>query len=199
MMLLGQDSFRRSLDSGWGRASDGQQWAADANTPARRSAFSVEEEGGQIEGQQSGLTAYNAVLGPVATNVDITATVSLDSFGAESNVGIVARWQNTSTWYKAQLDGSSLILAKGQAGAVSYLATMPLPASACRWYHLRLRATGTRLQARAWPQGSAEPTTWLTVADTARPLLSGHVGIRALLADGQTASITSFIARSIQP
>src|SRR5690606_8987916 len=49
------------------------------------------------------------------------------------------------------------------------------------WYHLRMSTIGSRIRARGWRDGDAEPAGWqVDVADTSLPG-AGRVGVRANL------------------
>src|SRR5207244_10397838 len=103
---LGTDTFQRPNQAHWGTASDGQTWDGDANT---QSVFSISGNTGVVS--NTGSSSYSAVLGPTASNAEVYATGSLSSFSS-SNFGDVLRWTDGNNWYKAFIDGSSLILQK---------------------------------------------------------------------------------------
>ena len=80
-VTLSQDTFRRTNQSFWGTASDGQTWGGDASS---RSAFSISGNAGLVS--HTGSLSYSAVLGPTAANAEVYATGSLSSF-SNSNFG----------------------------------------------------------------------------------------------------------------
>lgn len=52
---------------------------------------------------------------------------------------------------------------------------------------IRVRREGTRIQAKAWPSASAEPSSWaFDRTDSTPMLIKGRVGLRALANDGCT-------------
>ncbi len=186
--ILAEDSFTgRTTSSVWGRASDGHLWGGDANAAA---GFSVENGEGQIEGTG----AFDAVLGPVTANADVTVEGSLERFeGGGTNMGVVLRWKDTKNWHKAYLDGSMLVIARSVAGQITALASIPFPALGGLCYRIRFRAVGTRLWAKAWPMLAPEPAWWLGVSDNS--FGEGRSGIRVLLQPDCDARISSFVAR----
>jgi hypothetical protein len=155
--------------------------------------FSITGDRGQLA--NGGSTPYNAVLGPAAGDVQVTFSGSMTSF-ANANIGAVLRWTDTNDWYKAYLNGSSLVVQKKVSGSYTTLGTAPFLAMANASYSLRFQAVGTTLSAKAWPTGGAEPPGWLvTVTDSS--FASGQSGLRTQLQTGIAASYTSFIAQNL--
>jgi streptogramin lyase len=186
---LGTDTFHRANQALWGTAADGQTWGGDANTA---SAFSVSANAGLVK--NTGGTSYSAVLGPTATDSEVTATGSLTTF-TNSNLGDVLRWTDGNNWYKAYLDGTNLVIQKKVAGATTVLGTAPLAAAAGTSYTIHFRVVGSTLTANAWPSSGSEPAGWMiTATDTS--LASGQAGLR-FLTQGGTATITSFQAAQV--
>jgi len=186
--ILGQDTFQRANQAFWGTASDGQVWQGDANMV---SAFSIAGNSGRLT---NGTTSYSAVLGPAATNADVVVSGSISSF-ASNNFGPVLRWTDGNNWYKAYIDGSSLIIQKKVNGTATTLATVSFAASAGTVYTLHFRVSGTTLSANVWPATGSEPAGWMATA-TDSSLASGQCGLR-LLSQSATATITSFVARAL--
>lgn len=185
---LAQDTFKRANQQYWGNASDGQTWAGDANTS---SVFSISNNTGKLA---NGGTAYNAVLGPVATNAEVIFSGSISSF-TNTNLGAVLRWKDTNNWYKAYISGGSLVIQKKINGTNTTLKTVPFAATAGTSYSIDFSVVGTTLSANAWPTGTTEPAGWMATA-TDSSLVSGNCGLRIQLQSGITATITSFQAVS---
>jgi streptogramin lyase len=186
---LGTDTFQRANQSLWGKASDGQTWGGDANS---RSVFSISGNAGVVS--DTGGASYSAVLGPTAANAEVYATASLSSFSS-SNFGDVLRWTDGNNWYKAFVDGSSLIIQKRVAGTTTILASVPFTASAGVSYTIHFRVVGSTLTANVWAASASEPSGWMvTAGDSA--LTSGSCGLRLLTQRG-TVTVTSFQAKSL--
>ncbi|HYX51016.1 MAG TPA: hypothetical protein VE843_14815, partial [Ktedonobacteraceae bacterium] len=185
---LAQDTFERANEQHWGNASDGQTWAGDANTS---SVFSISNNTGKLA---NGGTAYNAVLGPVATNAEVIFSGSISSF-TNTNLGAVLRWKDTNNWYKAYISGGSLVIQKKINGTNTTLKTVPFAATAGTSYSIDFSVVGTTLSANAWPTSTTEPAGWMATA-TDSSLVSGNCGLRIQLQSGITATITSFQAVS---
>jgi hypothetical protein len=183
---LAQDSFQRPNQALWGTASDGQTWGADANTA---SAFSIVNNAGQVS---NGSGLFNAVLGSTASDAEVLFSGSMSSY-TNSNLGAVLRWTDTNNWYKAYINGSSLVVQKKVSGATTILGSVPFTATPGTSYTLRFRVVGTTLFARVWQTGTTEPGSWMiTVTDTT--FSSGFCGLRLLAQNGAIARYTSFLA-----
>jgi hypothetical protein len=184
---LARDTFVRADQSYWGTASNGQAWGGDANTLG---IFSISGNAGQIANGTG--TAVSAVLGPLCTTAEVTLTASVSRF-ANANVGPVLRWQDDSNWYKAYIDGTSLLLQKRVGGTRTNLAIRPFAASAGTAYNLRFRAVGAVLSVNVWAAGSTEPSGWMLTA-TDSTFASGRCGLRAQTVAGITVRVTAFLA-----
>ena len=184
--LLAQDTFQRPNQALWGTASDGHTWGGDANTI---SVFSIVNNTGQVS---NGSTSYSAVLGPVATDAEVLFSGSMSKF-SNTNLGAVLRWTNGNNWYKAYIDGASLVVQKKVNGATTILGSTPFAAIAGTSYTLRFRVVGTTLYARVWQTGTTEPATWMIMV-TDSSFSSGYCGLRMLAQNGTTATYTSFVA-----
>jgi len=111
---LAQDTFQRPNQALWGTASDGHTWGGDANTV---SAFSILNNTGQIS---NGNGIYNAVLGSTATDAEVLFSGSMSSY-SNTNLGSVLRWSNTNNWYKAYINGTTLVVQKKVNGATTII------------------------------------------------------------------------------
>jgi hypothetical protein len=124
----------------------------------------------------------------------VYATGSLSSFSG-SNFGDVLRWTDGNNWYKAYIDGGSLIVQKKVNGVASTLASVPFSATAGIAYTIHFRVVGSTLSANVWASSGSEPTGWMvTVSDSS--LTSGYCGLRLLTQSG-TVTMTSFQAKSL--
>ncbi|HTK07832.1 MAG TPA: hypothetical protein VL485_11730 [Ktedonobacteraceae bacterium] len=185
---LAQDTFHRANQSFWGTASDGQTWGADANATT---AFSVANNTGLVTNAS---LSYSAVLGPAIADSDALLTGSINNF-TNNNFGPVLRFTDGNNWYKAYIDGVSLVIQKKVNGVTTVIKTVPFAATASTQYALRFRAVGTTLSAKVWATAGSEPSSWTTTI-TDSSLTSGQDGVR-VLASGATITINSFVATSL--
>ncbi len=186
---LAQDTFQRPNQLFWGTASDQQVWGANANT---NKVFTINNNAGQVAASSS--TSYNATLGPVATDAEAQFSGTLSSF-VGSNLGAVLRWIDSKNWYKAYIDGSSLVLQKKVNGTLTRLTSAAFPATNGASYTLLFSVVGQTLSASVWPTGGSQPGSWM-VTTTDSDLSSGFCGLHMLVASGVIADITSFQATS---
>jgi streptogramin lyase len=185
---LAQDSFQRANQQHWGKASDGLTWGGNANTS---SVFSIVNNAGRLS---NGGNAYNAVLGPVATDSEVIFSGSLSSF-TYTNMGAVLHWKDTNNWYGAYIKGAKLVVQKKLNGTATTLKTFSFAATAGKSYSIDFSIIGTTLSANVWQTGTTEPSGWMvTAADSS--LSSGFCGLRIQMRSGVTATITSFQALS---
>jgi hypothetical protein len=124
----------------------------------------------------------------------VYATGSLSSF-SNSNFGDVLRWTDGNNWYKAFLDGASLIIQKKVAGTTTILARVPFTATAGTSYAIHFRVVGSTLTANVWAASGSEPSGWMVTASDST-FTSGYSGMRFLTQSG-TATVTSFLAKSL--
>jgi hypothetical protein len=134
------------------------------------------------------------VLGPQATNAEVYATGSISSF-SNSNFGDVLRWTDGNNWYKAYIDGSSLIIQKKVSGTTTILASVSFAATAGSSYTIHFRVVGSTLTANVWAASGSEPSGWMVTASDST-FTTGYCGMRFLTQSG-TATVTSFQAKSL--
>ena len=184
--VLAQDTFQRSNQTSWGTSSGGQTWGGDANGST---AFSITSNSGRVT---NGSTSYNAVLGPLSTNAEVSFTGSFDNY-TTNTIGAVLHWTDGNDWYRAYLDGASLIVQKMVLGIPTVLAAAPFTATPGTSYNVRFRIVGTTLSTVAWAKNTTQPTSWMIVT-TDSTLLIGYSGLRIQELSNNTATFTSFQA-----
>jgi len=182
--VLAQDTFARPNQSLWGTASDGQMWSADE---AQSPAFSIVNHAGLVS---NGIGIFDAVLGARSADSEVLFSGSVSHFPA-SNMGALLRWADANNMYKVFIDGTDLIALKKVNGVVSELQSVPFPAQNGKSYTIRTCVVGKSIMARVWPANQSEPSSWMLTA-TDSDLASGFDGIRLIVQNGVTISITSF-------
>lgn len=187
--FLARDSFQRANQQFWGSASDGQPWMGDAmNVPV----FSIANHTG-LASNGSGI--FDALLGPRVSDSETLVSASVSTFQV-ANIGALLRWNDADNMYKAFIDGNSFTLLKKVGGVVSVLQSIPFAARGAVAYTMRVRVTGTRIQARVWQTGQAEPATWM-LAVTDSSLTTGFDGVRVVLQNGITITVSAFSATKV--
>ncbi|MBA2392706.1 MAG: hypothetical protein H0V70_08160 [Ktedonobacteraceae bacterium] len=187
--VLGQDSFHRANQSLWGKASDGHTWAGDANTV---SAFSIAGNQGTVSNSSN---SYSAVLGSVGFNTDVVFTGSISSFSG-NNFGAVLHWTDGNNWYKAYVDGASLIIQKKVNGTTTILGQRAFAAKAATAYTINFRASGPNIGVNVWPAGTTEPSGWMVLVKDST-FTSGYAGMRMQVQGSSILSISAFKATAL--
>ncbi len=187
-VVLAQDSFQRMDQALWGTASDGTSWHSDANSQQLQNAFSITAKAGVIAHTQGTL---NAILGPTLPNAEALISGSISHFGGTANFGVVLRWTDKTHWYKAYIDGTSLVIVRRINAVSTVLSVLPFPAQGNTLYSIRFRVVGTNLLAKAWVSTNPEPANWLLRATDAT-LSTGQGGVRVLILFNDVIKITSF-------
>ena|SRR5579884_371219 len=182
------DSFQRENSLYWGNASDGRwRWGADANS---NTAFSIMGKAGVISGNGT----FSATLGPSLRDSEATFTGSISVFTGRSNMGVILRWVSSNEWYKAYIDGSHLVIIKRRGTLTTTLGSVQFPSLPGKQYTVQFRSTGEQFLAKAWAQGTAEPSWQLRCFDSSPNWFSGSAGLRVLL-DQATVRVNSFQER----
>jgi hypothetical protein len=178
--ILAQDTFQRADQALWGAASDGQSWEGDANKLAAFSIVDSIHRWGQIANNQGqGEQMYNA-------------SGSANLFGLNTSFGIVLRWQDVNNWYKAQIDGTDLVVLKRVNGVITRLGALRFTALSGKTYTLHFRAIGATLFASAWQSDQSEPAHWMIVVSD-MSLVSGQGGVRVVLQNNTVIHVASFL------
>lgn len=184
--ILVQDTFHRSAQRLWGRASDGYRWEVDTS---QSEAFTIARDEGQIA--WSARAAYSAIIGPPVESADVTAIGSLSRF-QHTSFGVLLRWTGTDSWYKAAINGFTLSISKKAGGRAVRLAMCAFVAKAAVLYTIRFQAEGPTLRASVWRTGTSASATWM-VATTDTTLHAGYGGVYVLINRKTIASVTTFI------
>src|SRR5205085_6782292 len=79
---------------------------------------------------------FNAILGPVSSNVEVLASGSVSHFGETVNVGVVVRWTDAKNWYKALINGTQFVVLKRVKGITTQLSAQPFAAQGNTLYTL---------------------------------------------------------------
>ncbi len=191
--ILAQDTFQRTDQALWGAASDGQSWEGDANKLAAFSIVDSIHKWGQIANNQGqGEQIYNALLGPASENVNLVVSGSVNLFGLNASFGVVLRWHDVNNWYKAQIDGTELVVLKRMNSVITRLEALRFTALSGKIYTLHFRAIGATLFASVWQSDQPEPAHWMIVVSD-MSLISGQGGVRVVLQNNTVIHVASFL------
>lgn len=188
--LIADDTFVRSNQTFWGKASDGQIWGGDVSS---NKVFSIHSNTGQEYNANN--STYIGVLGPSVADAEVLAKVKSTSVSSNNNIGVILRETSTNNYYYAYLNGTQLVVMKIVAGTKTVLTTASFTAVNNTLYDIRFRVIGSTLYAKAWRNSTSEPIGWTTKPVTDTSLSgSGHVGIYTIEQSGVTINYTFFQA-----
>jgi hypothetical protein len=195
--VLASDSFTRTLSGSWGAADVGGSWTLGGAA----SAFGVNGSAGSITFNAGGGNSAR-LLGAVATDVDLSMRTSPDKVptGSGDYSALIVRRVSSGNEYRARLhflvNGTlALSLSKVIGGAETVLVTDNVVAGLTftlgASYDIRVQVSGTNpttVQARAWLDGTTEPSTWTfnTTDATAALQAPGAIGVWAFLSANST-------------
>jgi PKD repeat protein len=191
-LRLAADDFTRTSSAGWGSATLGGPWTV-AGTASRYPVTAG--VGRQVVSTGALLTS---TLGDVrSTSTDLQLTLALDRVpDSAAYIHAFARWNGTGG-YGARVKvfpGGAIQLHVARHDAV--LAGVTVPGATLTpgaKLHVRTQVEGTApttIRARAWLDGTAEPTTWATTATDATPALQVQGGIRLQAYGGSAVTVS---------
>ncbi len=190
--VIVSDQFERTVASGFGTADVGGPW--NVSSTARTTVTGGQGVISSFTGGNQDVQAWNATT---ATNMEVVGLVQLNAsnpVGGNYQARLVARAQTDArngyvarvvhtpagavTWALARVVNAggtnSTTLAQGTL--------LSSGAAGSRWW-IRLRTSGTTIQAKFWRNGTAEPATWTSTA-TDSFWTSGRAGLGAFVASG---------------
>lgn len=185
------DAFGRTVANGWGTADSGQAWTSSGGAVAD---YSVASGVGRHVHPSLNVNHYS-VLASTWRDVDVQVTMSADRVAAgDSLYGFLfARYGGTSSQYFARWqlnsDGRVFLTVRKRTAAAETLLSPVITAATThaagdRWT-VRLRVTGSTIQAKTWKTGTAEPDWQSTVTDT-EITGAGQIGVRSLVGTAYT-------------
>ena len=183
------DQFNRSSASGWGTATSGDVWTEVNGATADRT---VTGTTGVINlGSTPTTIRFQLAASAVAdTSVLVAVSPGQVSVGNSIAPGIVMRFQDTTFFYRARLlfretntVGLNITASGNDLG--TYETGQTYVANDTWW--LRAKVEGQTISARAWKNGTTEPTQWQLVATVTSSTVSvGSVGLSASAVPGFT-------------
>lgn len=192
-----EDSFARTVSSGWGATTSGQAWTVSSG-PA--SDFSV--SGGVGRHSMTSTTLLRRVLlGATLLDVEQVVDVSTSAMltGSALVTGLIARYSGGQYyWLRCELDKDSsdvvLKISHATTSAVftdlAVLDPVPsLPYSPGTPLRVRAQVSGTRLAIKVWPAASVEPAGWHLTATDSTITAPGATGVQSWLVPGSTNTL----------
>ncbi|MCU1478505.1 MAG: hypothetical protein JWQ64_3198 [Subtercola sp.] len=198
--VLVNDSFTRSVGSGWGTAPGGAAYSVSPDTTAK---VSVASNAGVISGLNPGRSATVTLKNESVGDVDLAATISIPASPVALFHAFELRRQADGSTYRGRLQvGSSgnLSLAISRVNGKSETSlsriALPMTAQAASTVNVEFSVTGTTkvvIGGRAWSAGSATPDwqTIVTDASANRITKAGAVGVWEYASSSNAAPVTS--------
>jgi hypothetical protein len=188
------DSFTRTTSNGWGTTTSGQAWATSGGAP---SDYSTNGTTGQMS-LTSVNVARNAAAGPALADFDAEVSFSTPALaaGASQYVYLLSRYADANNCMLARVEfttGQAVIISirKRIAGTETQLSTTTtaLTHFAGTLFRARFNGVGTAFQARVWAVSGGEQAVWDTAVVDSSVGAAGQVGVRAMLATGNTNTL----------
>ncbi len=187
---IASDTFNRTVSNGWGSANVGGSWTVLDNTAN----WSVKPDAGSINvaanGQERGILGSTSVQ-----DVDLYAKLTLPrctGSGTNCDAYVMGRFTGgtSPTYYRVGVisgQGQSTVLLRSQRSDGSNLSSdlntgIAAANTVVLFLHVQFQGINpTTIRARAWLNGTTEPSTWLlNVTDsTSAEQVAGQVGVRA--------------------
>src|SRR5581483_8720329 len=129
----------RGSPNPWSPASDGlNNWVQQAGT----STPSIVSAGGQNRGQLSGDNSTNVWYLGANKFCDTDQYLRINVSNTAVKAGLIARSTGSTTYYRADVTGSTLEIILSNSGTTSTLASMTVSFAASTYYWLHLRTRG---------------------------------------------------------
>lgn len=181
---VAKDVFDRTQPSGFGTADTGGAWSVLGGAAN----FSVGSSAGHMR-VPAGASLRGFLNGVSITNVDTTATVSLDKApaGGGASFGVIGRGTANDA-YRGQVGisasgAATLNVTKIVGGAATSVRSVSMPGlgfAANTDIRLRMQVTGsspTTVRLKAWKASDPEPATWLINETDSTAGLQGASGV----------------------
>ncbi len=187
---LVQDTFQRANQSGWGTASDGLAWAAQAGDGT------LSVSGGEGVISNSSCCSQFVTLGSTTTT-DGNGLVRFSVSGKDS-VGVILRYQALNVMDLARYDGAGhLQFMYRNGGSWTTVSSTPFTPTIGVFYWLRFEVQGSNVGLKVWPSGTAEPSASTWSGTVAGVTGAGKMGLYGYATSGSPLSVDSFSVSSV--
>lgn len=196
------DTYNRTVTNGWGSSDVGGSWSIDGTA----SNWSVSPGEGTISvapggEQRAGLSSVSVQNADIMTKL----VLPMGSQSGSSDAYVLGRFTDGSTpsYYRVglvQYPGASTIWIRAQRADGSYVTpdlNTGIPASPGATVFLRVEFQGTNptsIRARAWADGTPEPSMWTLDTTDSTPNLQvpGEVGVRVRNENTSSSAVFGF-------
>ena len=196
LVALAQDTFSRTLASGWGSADTGGPWTLGG--VATR--WSVSGGLGRVSlNAGDGYTASLQGISSSDSQLELAVTTDKVPTGGGQYISIIGRRVTTTADYRAKIrfaaDGSTAVwLTRNESATETVLTSLTVPGlvyNAGDRMQVKLQTYGTNpttMRVKIWKAGTTEPTAWtLTATDSAAAIQApGYIALYAYLSGSTT-------------
>lgn len=192
-LKVGEDTFTRSVGSGWGTSPANGAWSAF--TAGGTVATSVASNTGKHSITSTNASALTYLSTVDIRDVEVQTTVTLSDAnltGDAASAGIVLRGQSTSTFMSVALiinadeTVSLWLLDTPSTFATGAINLSPVYTYSGQQWTIKAQVEGRTLRGKAWPTGTPEPLDWQGVGVVAAPYGAGWIGVRSTVAVNNT-------------
>jgi len=186
--VLGQDTFTRANQNGWGTASSGTPWA-----PAS-SSLSIAANEGVVNSTASSI--YE-LLG-TSTVSDANGLVRFSVGAASDTAGIILRGQTNGNMYLARYDGAGHLQFEYRVGTTwTHVSTLAFTPTLGSFYWLRFQLQGSNVNMKVWAYGTTEPAAWTWSGTSSGITGPGQIGLYAYSAPGTPVQFDTFSVTAV--
>lgn len=155
--ILTSDSFSRANQSGFGTSSGGKTY-----TEIGTGAASISSNEGLIVSSGTDTNMEMNITPTGYTDVDLVCRVSINNSG--DTCGIESRFSGTTlaniSCYKLLFYSGAIHINKEVSGTITNLTNSTFTMNPGTFYWFRLLVQGTNIMAKAWQDGTLEPSAW---------------------------------------
>jgi PKD repeat protein len=186
--VLGQDTFTRPNQNGWGTASNGAPWA-----PAAAS-LSISANEGVVNSTPS--SVYE-LLG-TSTIADANGVVRFSTAASGNTAGIILRAQPNGNMYLARYDGAGHLQFEYRIGTSwSHISLVSFTPTVNTFYWLRFQLQGTNVSLKAWAYGTSEPASWNWSGTSSGITGAGQMGLYGYAGAGTPVQFDTFSVSAV--
>lgn len=189
---LGQDTFQRANQTGWGTSSDGHVW----NNNVGSGTISITSDEGVIS-TTSGNDVDIQFDSVSAADVDLYVRFAINN--SADVAGIEGRYSAPGavvTCYKFLYYSGQVHINKSVAGSNTNLTNAGSAITVAAFYWFRFQIQGTTLSGKIWQDGTAEPVSWTTTTTDSSISSSGGLALLANSSSGSGVQFDHFQATS---
>jgi hypothetical protein len=193
MAIIGQDSFSRADQSGWGTASDGQTYTQPVGTLV----LSIVSNQGNVAGG-SGATV---IFFGSKTSADAQALCRMKFSATSNSLSLVLRATASNNFYLARYGNAAgqIDISKDVAGTITQIVTGSFAPAISTLFWCRFQVVGNTLSAKWWLDGSGEPSTWTLSTTDSAISAAGQFGFRVAGTAGNNMDFDSYTVTDTLP